>query len=511
MLNSIQLEQLTKTMQEAMKTTLRLGYQYLWIDSLCIIQDSRADWDREAAVMDQVYARSICTIAATGAAKGSEGLFFQREVSLVRPRRIQVTLDQERRSYYFADNQLWHNEVQAAPLNERAWVLQEMMLSPRTIHFARNQVFWTCQQYQKCESVPGNWLTDPCSRPSFMIYSTIAYWKACAEIGEQLMNQRPRDLVKANTLIVSVGSASIETIIANEDNQELVQNVLSPPRRDSIINEMWRQVVENYSRRQLTRSGDRIPAIQGLANEFQRQFDDKYIAGFWQNDLLIQLLWMPSEHRVLRPAFFKAPSWSWLSCEKPVSCFWDNIGMPASKVEIIHTFVTTERADSGDNIFRGFVRLQGRLARALIHTFEHLSESRSLFTFVAENIAIGRSVPKLLFPSGIQLFGSGSISQDSIEVSLDYFNPSSGGTEVYILQLIGRGTSWDHNTPYAMGLVLERVGTKAEFIQSGMFFSDEKSLAAIVRAFDAFDRSSLSETLPYKVKEGSKLYEIALI
>jgi hypothetical protein len=96
------------------------------------------------------------------------------------------------------------------------------------------------------------------------------------------MNQRPRDLVKANTLIVSVGSASIETIIANEDNQELVQNVLSPPRRDSIINEMWRQVVENYSRRQLTRSGDRIPAIQGLANEFQRQFDDKYIAGFWQ-------------------------------------------------------------------------------------------------------------------------------------------------------------------------------------------------------------------------------------
>jgi hypothetical protein len=79
MLNSIQLEQLTKTMQEAMKTTLRLGYQYLWIDSLCIIQDSRADWDREAAVMDQVYARSICTIAATGAAKGSEGLFFFKE------------------------------------------------------------------------------------------------------------------------------------------------------------------------------------------------------------------------------------------------------------------------------------------------------------------------------------------------------------------------------------------------------------------------------------------------
>jgi hypothetical protein len=62
-----------------------------------------------------------------------------------------------------------------------------------------------------------------------------------------------------------------------------------------------------------------------------------------------------------------------------------------------------------------------------------------------------------------------------------------------------------------MGLVLERAGTKAEFIRSGMFFSDGKSLAAIVRAFDAFDRSSLSETLPYKVKEGSKLYEIALI
>jgi hypothetical protein len=78
MKNRIELSDLSKTFQDVMKIAQYLGVRYIWIDSLCIIQDSQEDWQKESGLMGQVYSNSVCNISATGASDGSKGLFFDR-------------------------------------------------------------------------------------------------------------------------------------------------------------------------------------------------------------------------------------------------------------------------------------------------------------------------------------------------------------------------------------------------------------------------------------------------
>ena len=76
--NNIPLSILSKTFQDALQVTAWLGYRYIWIDSLCIQQDSVIDWEHEAANMGAIYRHSTLTIAASGAKDGDGGLFFER-------------------------------------------------------------------------------------------------------------------------------------------------------------------------------------------------------------------------------------------------------------------------------------------------------------------------------------------------------------------------------------------------------------------------------------------------
>ncbi|KAF2188608.1 HET-domain-containing protein, partial [Zopfia rhizophila CBS 207.26] len=66
---------LTKPFQEAIITAASLGYSFLWIDSLCIIQDSGEDWKRESVTMRDIYRNAAFTIVASAAWSGKEGLF----------------------------------------------------------------------------------------------------------------------------------------------------------------------------------------------------------------------------------------------------------------------------------------------------------------------------------------------------------------------------------------------------------------------------------------------------
>ena len=143
-------EKLTQTFLDAIDVTRRLGIRYLWIDSLCIIQDSREDWNREAALMGKVYKYSYCNIAATGVWDGRMGFFSKRIPALIEPlvlhfpevaqkekvRRATPHRFQRakhpvaRTTYYdlhtFLDLELWKNGIEDAPLNSRGWVVQEV-------------------------------------------------------------------------------------------------------------------------------------------------------------------------------------------------------------------------------------------------------------------------------------------------------------------------------------------------------------------------------------------------
>lgn len=74
-----ELPPLAKTFEEAINVTKDLGARYIWIDCICIIQDDKADWEREASLMANVYRNAMCNISATASSDSTGGLYYNRE------------------------------------------------------------------------------------------------------------------------------------------------------------------------------------------------------------------------------------------------------------------------------------------------------------------------------------------------------------------------------------------------------------------------------------------------
>jgi len=100
-LDGIAIEALPKTFKDAVTITRALGVRYLWIDSLCIMQDSQEDWEKEASQMREVYQFSYCNIAGTDARDSTEGLIFDRPLGIPETVELDVrlTLPGEGESY----------------------------------------------------------------------------------------------------------------------------------------------------------------------------------------------------------------------------------------------------------------------------------------------------------------------------------------------------------------------------------------------------------------------------
>lgn len=134
---------LSKTFRETLQVAVWLGYHYVWIDSLCILQDSVQDWGHEAALMGDIYRHSTCTIAATGARDGNDGLFFGRSALAL----IECPLFEGKGIRLYAiNNSVWPN-----PLSDRAWAVQERCLSSRTLNFGSDKISWACRRTECSE------------------------------------------------------------------------------------------------------------------------------------------------------------------------------------------------------------------------------------------------------------------------------------------------------------------------------------------------------------------------
>lgn len=147
--STIPLSSLTKTFQDAIAVTQKLGIRYIWIDSLCIIQDSQSDWQNEVTKMCDVYRNAHLTIAATDAANGSEGCFRTRDGWLIRPCELPLEVDLGPDSkapicFHSSPPTMRLTEKPVPKLVSRAWTYQERVLSPRTLSYNANGLSWHC-------------------------------------------------------------------------------------------------------------------------------------------------------------------------------------------------------------------------------------------------------------------------------------------------------------------------------------------------------------------------------
>lgn len=145
---------LPRTFKESFEVTRRLGLRYIWIDSLCIIQDSKDDWLHEAALMHKVYSHSYCTIAAAASGDGYQGLFRHRAPHFLYPSEIEIPWLSRTGKYQLIDYDFWSSQVQDQPLHRRGWVVQERLLAPRVLHFSSQQLLWECCELDAAEKYP---------------------------------------------------------------------------------------------------------------------------------------------------------------------------------------------------------------------------------------------------------------------------------------------------------------------------------------------------------------------
>jgi hypothetical protein len=327
---------LPNTYRDAIAVVRRLGVRYLWIDSLCIFQDSADDWRKEASMMEDVYQNSLCNIASTGANNAEESMFVERDPVMVQP--CMITTDWS----VFASNmgivveqEIWEAGVSDAPLNRRGWVIQERLLAPRVLHFGKEQLFWECHELDACETFPRG------VPPMFPEYLTTRFKGLDPDIdGERLRKQAERRV------------------------PDLDHNL-----RPYFV---WHQILSAYRKCDLSNSEDKLIAISGIVKVMQKQLDgDEYLAGLWRRHLVPELLWYcvgthMGGRKIIpkRPLQYRAPSWSWASI--------DGRGVQISPthgdhlVSILDAHVTPVTTDVTGQIKDGYIRLRGCLVRVLI-------------------------------------------------------------------------------------------------------------------------------------------------
>ncbi|KAE8453902.1 hypothetical protein EG329_007678 [Mollisiaceae sp. DMI_Dod_QoI] len=274
----IPLENLPPTFKDAIEITRRLGFQYIWIDSLCILQDSRSDWLAESSTMREVYRNAAFNISADASPSPSSGIFASANSRRSLNDAV-IKLPFRSSKDHITGEVSFHRDVFPSqtklPLQERAWVLQESTFSPRRIRYLASGIQWTC------ETIRSAYEEDP--------------------ILERIIGHRtdPHSIFQMPR--VQADDAEAQT------------------RRNEIL-AWWYERLRDYLGRQITFLTDRLPAIAGVAKEVAERTGYHYRCGLWEEDFLSGLLWAAPGVGV---DLSKGPSWSWaiVDCRKFVRAY----------------------------------------------------------------------------------------------------------------------------------------------------------------------------------------------
>lgn len=381
-LQRILISDLPDTVADAIKLCRALKIPYIWIDALCIIQDDKDDWSREAAAMARIYGSSVLTISVPNTEDCTEQ-FLTR--SLAKYSNVEVdwihgpsgTAGVATLVYDWPRN---HNSLlSGSPWMERGWTFQEWVLSPCVLHCGSTLTIYECLHGTCYESHADE---DKQSFESLDLRSgaSLDAHETKSPLLPAHANTWPQDssTTKEQNSLVELHNTSrlFERVRRVQTGPTGLQTNTSRPS--------WSDVVTEFCGRRLTNDTDKLPAIAGLAVRFQtyknaplpkaRQYN--YLAGLWWDgsptldrpsedaELPTGLLWRRAgDEHLSKLAAYRAPSWSWAALDGPIE-FPGIFLSDASKLHVHDALCIYDYPDSLSSVRTGWIDATGFLRRA---------------------------------------------------------------------------------------------------------------------------------------------------
>ncbi|KAI1173824.1 heterokaryon incompatibility protein-domain-containing protein [Nemania sp. FL0916] len=485
---SIVYEVLPQSFQDAIRITYDLGFEYIWIDSLCIIQNSQEDWLSNSCKMDRIYRYAACNLVASAARDSNEGLIKPRDIETFLPLRVNVKWAEwidfwTTSESYVMVNEDWHTAVALSYLASRGWVMQERLLSQFIIHFTARQLFFESRQGKL------NWQTASCEQWPSGIFAS-ENWAF-----PDLLGSWWGDMIESKERYDTKWKA-----------------------------QAWTKIVQIYSRTKFTYDTDKLAAMSGFVKEIRGVTKDEYFAGLWKEYLLYQLLWTTSKpHESIRIEPYTAPTWSWASVKGEISYLFE-MDITKKKQHCIRILLQLREArimpvadqDNTGPVKAGFLRLQGPLWQARLTHSDTKSKAKPFWT-------IGHSRKKICFLLDVLSPGDWE-SSSSLDQYEDYMENvlkiSQQGSRymnhlavhvlhaptqsVFLLPIYSASST---NVFIMVGLVLVPTEiARGEFRRVGLFFTPNKSIVgSLLRIPCNIDASY------YESKKSAFSYSISII
>lgn len=268
--SGIDLNLIPRTIQDAIDSTRRFGLRYLWVDALCILQDSREDKDREIAQMRKIFHDAHVTLIAASSSRVSEGFLHDRTRPSTDTRLPFICPDGSIGNMVLSPVWQQYDETQE-PVNSRAWCLEERLLSPRALIFAAHTLQYHCQTH------------------TVNIGGSICPPRGGRRLPRLMFLPKPPQVLSTKEALE--------------------------------VKRAWYDIVEDYTSRDVTKPRDKLLALAGVVEKFHGVWNASYLAGLWQHNLVRDLLWTKDYAKYSpRPTKYRAPSWSWAAVDGRVVC-----------------------------------------------------------------------------------------------------------------------------------------------------------------------------------------------
>ncbi|KAF2111545.1 heterokaryon incompatibility protein-domain-containing protein [Lophiotrema nucula] len=349
----LDISSLPRTLQDACFVTRALGLEYIWIDSLCIVQDDEHEWAEESSKMRDIYSSAHVVMAATFAQDCAEGFLSQRAAPLAikfgQPDKIPFEVQARLNDSHQCPLKTYNTTY---ALFKRGWCMQERFLARRVVHFLPHELLFECQSSQICE---------------------------CGE------RPPPQDRHGLR------GRKAFRTLFSTRSPDKL------PGMR---FGHLWSEVIHEYHSLKLTYTDDTLPALSGVARSVEHLGPGKYIAGLWERDIAYQLGWRLQKYEMYssqvkhQPWHPVTPTFSWISCLNAVDfgafpgLLWET--RPICTLESSRVVLAT--ADP-----------HGRVRHASIYMRGLFIPGIELVLYVRQEHLSSYNSPRLRLDSGIEL------------------------------------------------------------------------------------------------------------